>query len=132
MPMRRRHDVERFNRWAKTYDCHWMQLVFFERVQRTVLELAALEVARPAATLDVGCGTGRLLRSVEPRFAGARLVVVDAAAEMVRQAEAALPDGSAIRFHRATAEELPFPHAEFDLVFGTDLPSLARSEEGHC
>jgi ubiquinone/menaquinone biosynthesis C-methylase UbiE len=117
--MAQRHDVDHFNRWARTYDRHWMQRVIFEPVQRTVLELAAQEVPRPTAILDVGCGTGRLLRAAELRFPGASLAGVDAAVEMVKQAEASVPEGSAIRFQQATAEELPFPAAQFDLVFTT-------------
>jgi ubiquinone/menaquinone biosynthesis C-methylase UbiE len=113
------HDVDRFDRWAKTYDRHWMQRRIFEPVQRTVLALAAEEIAQPAAILDVGCGTGRLLGLAEARFPGAESVGVDAAMEMVRQAEASRPAGSKIRFQQATAEELPFPDSHFDLVFST-------------
>lgn len=113
------HDVDRFNHMAKTYDRHWMQRMIFEPVQRTVLTLAAQEVAQPTAILDVGCGTGRLLKLAETRFPGARLIGLDAASEMVKQAEAARPAGSAIRFQQGTAEELPFPNTQFDLVFST-------------
>ena len=117
--MAQHHDIDRFNRWAKTYDRHWMQRFLFDRVQRTALELAAREVAQPAAILDVGCGTGRLLRSAALKFPGARLVGVDAAIEMVRQAEASTPSGTEIQFQQATAEQLPFSDAQFDLVFST-------------
>jgi len=117
--MARHRDIDRFNRWAKTYDRHWMQRLIFGRVQEMTLQLAALEVARPTAILDVGCGTGRLLRSAAVRFPGARLVGVDAANEMVRQAEASTPAGIAMEFQQAIAEELPFPNAQFDLVFST-------------
>lgn len=112
-------DVDRFDRWAKTYDRHWMQRRIFEPVQRTVLALAADVVAKPTAILDVGCGTGRLLRLAEDRFAGVELVGVDAAMEMVKQAVASRPAGSAIRFQQATAEQLPFPDSQFDLVLST-------------
>jgi ubiquinone/menaquinone biosynthesis C-methylase UbiE len=117
--MAQHRDIDHFNRWASTYDRHWMQRLIFGRVQEMTLQLAALEVARPTAILDVGCGTGRLLRSAAVRFPGARLVGVDAAIEMVRQAEASIPAGIAIEFQQATAEELPFPNAQFDLVFST-------------
>jgi ubiquinone/menaquinone biosynthesis C-methylase UbiE len=117
--MTHRHDVGRFDQWAKTYDRHWMQRRIFEPVQRTVLALAAEVVAKPAAILDVGCGTGRLLRLAEGRFPAAELVGVDAAREMVNQAEASRPAGSAIRFQQGTAEQLPFPDSQFDLVFST-------------
>ncbi len=112
-------DVERFDRWADTYDRHWMQRVIFEPVQRTVLDLAEAEVARPRAVLDVGCGTGRLLISAAARFPGAELVGVDAAPQMVEQARASAADRSSIRFQLAGAEELPFPDGRFDLVFST-------------
>src|SRR5258708_15324422 len=95
-----------------------MQRVLFEPVQRTVLTLAAEQVPEPDEILDVGCGTGRLLGLAEGRFPRAKLVGVDAAIEMVRQAQSSNP-GGAIRFQQAMAEELPFPDGSFDLVFST-------------
>jgi ubiquinone/menaquinone biosynthesis C-methylase UbiE len=112
-------DVERFNRWAPTYDRHYLQRLIFEPVQKTVLELAAAQVPQPEAILDIGCGTGRLLRAASERFPSARLEGVDAAEGMIEQARTALPSGSRILFQRATAENLPFGGAEFDLVFST-------------
>lgn len=47
------HDVDRFNRWASDYDQHWMQQVVFAPVQQTVLKLAAEQVPKPGAILDV-------------------------------------------------------------------------------
>ena len=104
---------------APRYERHWLQRVVFEPVQRTVLDLAQESVPRPAAILDVGCGTGRLLRSAEQRFPTASLIGVDAAPEMVKQAEASITKGSAIRFQQAVAETLPFPDGHFDLIFST-------------
>jgi ubiquinone/menaquinone biosynthesis C-methylase UbiE len=112
------HDVDRFNRWAGTYDRHWMQRIIFGPIQRAVLQLAAEQVSRPSAILDVGCGTGKLLKSAEARFPGAKLVGVDAAMEMVKYAQTSNPTGT-IQFQQAMAEELPFPNASFDLVFST-------------
>jgi ubiquinone/menaquinone biosynthesis C-methylase UbiE len=112
------HDVDRFNRWAGTYDRHWMQRIIFEPIQRTVLQLAEEEIGRPRMILDVGCGTGRLLRSASQRFPDAKLFGVDAAIEMVKQAQRSTPDGT-IQFQQATAEELPFVDSSFDLVFST-------------
>lgn len=114
-----RGDVERFNRWAGTYDRHYLQRFVFEPVQQTVLELAAAEMPAPVAVLDVGCGTGRLLRSAEERFPNAALEGVDAAIEMVKYAQAVNPARSRIRFQRATAEKLPFSAGQFDLLFST-------------
>ena len=111
--------MERFNRWAKSYDRHWMQRLTFEPVHRTLLDLAAAEVPQPAAILDVGCGTGRLLRSAAARFPRAELAGVDPAPEMVRHARESAGEESAIRFQQSAAEELPFPNDRFDLVFST-------------
>jgi ubiquinone/menaquinone biosynthesis C-methylase UbiE len=113
------HDVERFNRWAAGYDRHYLQKLIFEPVQQTILDVAAAEIPHPDAILDVGCGTGRLLRTAEERFPNARLEGVDAAVDMVRYAQGVLPAASRITFRQATAERLPFADAQFDLVFST-------------
>ena len=112
------HDIDRFNRWATTYDRHWMQRIIFNPIQRAVLDVAAEQVGRPGAILDVGCGTGKLLKSARSRFPDARLVGVDAAEEMVKYAQSTTPAGT-IEFRQATAEGLPFPNGSFDLVFST-------------
>jgi ubiquinone/menaquinone biosynthesis C-methylase UbiE len=112
-------DVDRFNRWAATYDRSYLQRLIFEPVHRTMLSVAVAERPQAAAILDVGCGTGRLLRSAEDLFPRARLEGVDAAGEMVRQAQAMLPERSRVRLRQAVAEKLPFPDGSFDLVFST-------------
>jgi ubiquinone/menaquinone biosynthesis C-methylase UbiE len=113
------HDIGRFDEWAATYDRHWMQRWLLEPVQRMVLDVAATHVPKPRAVLDVGCGTGRLLRAARERFPSARLEGVDAAPEMVKQARLAAGEGLPINFQEATAEELPFADATFDVVTST-------------
>lgn len=110
-------DVGRFDRWARTYDQSYLQRMVFEPVQRTLLEVAASEKPRASAILDVGCGTGRLLRAAEGFFPGARLEGVDAAPQMVKRAQAESESG--IAFRQGVAERLPFGDTEFDLVFST-------------
>ncbi|TMF69833.1 MAG: methyltransferase domain-containing protein [Chloroflexi bacterium] len=79
-------DLGRFNRWAATYDRHYLQRKVFEPVHKTLLEVAVTEASSAKAILDVGCGTGRLLRSAESLFPNARLEGVDPAPEMVATA----------------------------------------------
>jgi ubiquinone/menaquinone biosynthesis C-methylase UbiE len=59
-----------------------------------------------------------LLALARDRFPDAKLVGVDAAIEMVRQAQASHLT-EAIQFQQAMAEELPFPDVSFDLAFST-------------
>ena len=113
------HDVGRFDEWAPTYERHWMQRSLFEPVQRVVLEMIASQVQSPAAILDVGCGTGRLLRSLHARYPSAQLEGVDAADGMVEQAGRAAGATPSIRFQTAVAESLPFGDGVFDVVTST-------------
>ncbi|HEX8753127.1 MAG TPA: class I SAM-dependent methyltransferase [Solirubrobacterales bacterium] len=109
-------EVDRFGRWAPTYDDSYLQRLVFEPVQRATLEAASRELPRPQCVLDVGCGTGQLLRRASASFPGAGLVGVDPAAEMVHQAAESLPAGIDARFVEGSAEDLPFADASFDLV----------------
>jgi ubiquinone/menaquinone biosynthesis C-methylase UbiE len=114
-----RRDVEHFDRWAPTYDRSWTQRIFFGPVHRGVMDVATRLAPQPARVLDVGCGTGALLRSIAQRFPEAELVGVDASAEMIRMAVAANPFPERLRFLRAPAEELPFVDGQFNLILST-------------
>jgi ubiquinone/menaquinone biosynthesis C-methylase UbiE len=120
MEMHHSHgDVGRFDEWAPRYERHWMQRLVFDPIQTTLLGLAAEQVPHPGSILDVGCGTGRLLRTAAQRFPGARLEGVDAAPQMVEQAKSLVAAGAPIHFQESTAEALPFGDGQFDLVFST-------------
>jgi len=108
-------DVEHFNRRAASYETEGSQVYFFDRVQRRVLSLAGDHVG-PEVILDVGCGTGRLLRKAKQLWPEARLVGVDAAEKMIQRATQLLPQA---QFYVAMAEALPLPDASVDLAFST-------------
>ena len=112
-------DVGRFDRWSSTYDDNWLQPRFFEPVRGATLDLAARVAPHPRRVLDVGCGTGALLRKAAERFDGAELVGVDAAPGMVEAAGEAWPSEGPARFVVAPAERLPFEDGGFDLVMST-------------
>ncbi len=117
--MAHRHDVGRFDDWAPSYERHWMQRRIMGPVQEAVLELAVIQVPEAKAILDIGCGTGRLLRAAAARFPSATLHGVDAAHGMVKQAATMLPPGVKVNFQQGVAESLPFANAAFDLVLST-------------
>ena len=112
-------DVECFGRWAPHYERSPLQRFFLTPIQTATIAEIGREVAEPKAILDIGCGTGVLLRRLASIYPQAQLVGVDAAAGMIRQAQVALPPGSSLRFLEARAEELPFPDGSFDLVVST-------------
>jgi ubiquinone/menaquinone biosynthesis C-methylase UbiE len=112
-------DVAAFDRRATSYErdrfAGWHRQVT-ERMAEVVLASGPA----PVRTLDVGCGTGALLRVLAARLPGAvELVGVDAARGMVA-AGWSLPDlDPRIQLIQAAAERLPFRDASFDLVVST-------------
>ncbi|MEU2615291.1 methyltransferase domain-containing protein [Micromonospora sp. NPDC007271] len=107
------HSVESFNRIADRYDRHWGQFGC-RRADPEVL--AAAGPHQPGRVLDVGCGTGRLLRLAAERWPDADLIGVDPAAEMIRVARGKLPRATLLV---AGAELLPCDDASIDLVLST-------------
>ncbi len=110
------HDVEHFDRWSRTYEQSWMQRALFEPAHRAVLTLAARLVHQPESVLDVGCGTGKLLRQAGAYWPQARLIGVDPADGMVAMAQRHLPNAT---FLKGTAEALALPDASVDLALST-------------
>jgi len=82
-------------------------------------ELAVSVAAAPRRVLDVGCGTGYLLRLLAARYPqAAELAGIDAAPSMIETARRAADDPR-LRFMVGTAERLPYPDDAFDLVVST-------------
>jgi SAM-dependent methyltransferase len=106
--------------WARTpgHDAYWVYRDAFFAI-----------VPKPGdATLEVGCGEGRVSRDLVAR--GHRLTALDAAPTLVRAAAEADPD---TRYVLGLAEELPFADASFDLVVAynslmdvADMPAAVR------
>jgi ubiquinone/menaquinone biosynthesis C-methylase UbiE len=108
-------NVQDFDRWSGTYEDSWLQQFYFDHIHKAVLGLAEVE-PDPECILDVGCGTGRLLRKIRERFPDARLIGVDPARGMVEKARQLMPYAT---FFNGPAESLPLPDASVDLVFST-------------
>jgi ubiquinone/menaquinone biosynthesis C-methylase UbiE len=122
--------VSRFDRWASSYEDNTLQEHLFVPVHQTTLQLALQLLAHPRRILDVGCGTGRLLRQARPCYPTAELVGVDLAGQMVATATAVTPTRLAVGYVHGRVECLPFTSEVFDLVFTTlslrhwtDLPA---------
>jgi ubiquinone/menaquinone biosynthesis C-methylase UbiE len=107
-------DVGQFDRWSTRYERSKWQFLHFDRVHRIAFSLAA-PFGEPGAVLDVGCGTGRLLRAAHERWPNARLVGVDPSAGMVETGRRLTPG----QIHLAGAEEIPLPDRSIDVAFST-------------
>ena len=111
--------TNRFDRWASSYEDNTLQQYLFVPVHQTTLQLALKLLPHPRRILDVGCGTGRLLRQARRYYPTAELVGIDRAGQMVATASSVTPAKLAVGYVHGRAECLPFAPEEFDLIFTT-------------
>jgi ubiquinone/menaquinone biosynthesis C-methylase UbiE len=112
----REKDIERFDQWSSSYENSWLQRAFFDKTHNAALALAASIVHQPESVLDVGCGTGRLLRRAYRYWPEAQLIGVDPAQGMIEKAKLLTPNAT---FFTAMAESLPLQDNSVDLAIST-------------
>ena len=108
-------DVELFERWGPTYERSWMQRRLFDPVHSAVLHQAESRF-KPVSVLDIGSGSGRLLRKVHDYWPEAHLSGVDPAQKMLEVARHLTPEA---RFYMGSGEALPLEDASVDLALST-------------
>ena len=130
LPSTTNSDVKRFDRWAATYDQSVLQRLYFVPIHSKMLSLLVQEGPkdRVSCIIDVGCGTGRLLRAASFCWPEARLFGVDPAGQMVAEATRLNPNAI---FKLASAESLPFPDQTADIVLSSlSFHHWANHEKG--
>jgi ubiquinone/menaquinone biosynthesis C-methylase UbiE len=111
-------DVAAFEQRAARYEEGWIGCLHHQVADETAALARSVSPA-PARVLDVGCGTGYLLRLLARQWPEAsELAGLDPAPSMI-EAAAASADDPRLRFSVGTAERLPFPDGSFDLVVTT-------------
>ena len=108
-------DIQHFDQWSHSYEDSWMQKRLFDPVHQAILTLLA-KLNAPETILDVGCGSGRLLRAASMYWPKAQLIGVDPADGMIEVARQLNPTAT---FLSGTAEALPLPDASVNLVIST-------------
>ncbi|HET6652178.1 MAG TPA: class I SAM-dependent methyltransferase [Nocardioides sp.] len=108
------HEPSRFDAWAATYELSDLQALVFDPVHVVVADLLRRHADGRRALLDLGCGTGRLLRRLRTEPGGiAEAVGVDPAPRMLAEARRRRTPA---RLVCASAERLPFPTGAFEVV----------------
>ena len=109
-------DLAAFEDRAPKYDSGWLGKMHHEIADRTAT-LALQAVPSPQRILDVGCGTGYLLRQLAERAPEAiKIAGIDPAPAMIDTASK-LPHDPRLTFLSGVgAENLPYLDETFDLV----------------
>jgi ubiquinone/menaquinone biosynthesis C-methylase UbiE len=123
------NDHKRFNQWSETYERSFTQWLFFDRVHRGVLKHLPADFVL-SSILDIGCGTGRLLRKMHAQWPAATLVGVDPSEGMITRAHLLTPGAV---FYQASAEQLPLENTSIDLISSTmSFHHWCNQAEGLC
>jgi ubiquinone/menaquinone biosynthesis C-methylase UbiE len=113
-----RRDVAAFNDRAAEYDRGTRGRLHHAISDRTA-RLALATAAAPTRVLDVGCGTGYLLRTLACHYREAvQLAGVDAAPRMIDVANRLATDDR-LTFALGVAEQLRYPDGTFDVIVST-------------
>ena len=111
---------QEYARLARGYDRRW-----FHYIEATVREtIARLPKSHPDRVLDVGCGTGTLLKALRRTLPNSALTGVDMSEEMLSVARTKLNHDGELQ--RGFAEALPFADGSFDLVVSTSVFHFIR------
>lgn len=105
---------EFFDKWAPRFEGGRMS-AWFTHYQGKVID--AFPAVDGGALLDVGCGSGWLVRETKRRLPAWTVTGVDLSPKMVASARAeAERDGVEATFVESDSGDLPFPDASFDVV----------------
>ena len=131
MSIDRRRVRDSFHRHSAEYEAY---ADVQKRVVKRLTGILAGELLTPADVLDIGTGTGMLLRALHSVYPTARLTGLDLALGMCLTARGGFGVSDKVNLLAGDAERLPFREEVFDLVASTSTfqwleePAAAFSE----
>ena len=108
---------EEFNRWAEEGRGEEMEEHHLPIVEPT---LALMNVQPTDRLLDLGCGSGWLVRRLAALATQGRVVGIDVSDEMVRRAQRASAGFANVEFLQGTAEAIPAEPASFAKILSVE------------
>ena len=114
---RERQLQEEFNRWAEAGRGEAMEEHHLPIVAPT---LALMDWQPSDRVLDLGCGSGWLVRQLATLVPNGSVVGIDVSDEMLRRAQLASAGVPNIQFLHGTAEEIPAPPDSFTKVLSVE------------
>lgn len=103
-----------FNRAAKSYN---RAAILQEEVLTRLLQRLEYIHCEPAAIIDIGCGTGRAVETLQQKYPGSNIVSLDLAFSMLEQTRKRYGLFRKKRLVNADMEQMPFAEGSFDLLF---------------
>ncbi len=102
-------------------------LPFYEEMMQQIVDIVALLDLQSFKWLDVGCGTGKMARTVLGIFDTEKMVCIDVEEEMLERAER-FCDNEKIEFLKCDIRELPYQEM-FDIVTAVQVNHYFKKDE---
>lgn len=114
---------QKWNFWASCYENLWVQGVSLKPTRHQLLQSLDQLVTpgQPCRLLDVGCGTGQLIRDILHAFPEVpfHITGIDYAEGMLRQAEKNLADFPCVSLYQLDAHAIQKTAQPFDIIVCT-------------
>ena len=105
----------RFDKWAETYDKSILNYLIFNSVRKKICNI--LGNLEDKKVLDVGCGTGTLLKELAEKNPNSYFIGIDSSKKMIEAADKKKIKN--LEFFIRNSENLNFPEERFDYILSS-------------